>query len=337
MYTEIILLVFCAVVTIASDNGLRPDYVRVKRAKYYSSPPMRYYRKPPAPFPVKGYFSYTPPPNYMDSEDSPYPGSFRPNKVSKSPTDGLADEDISSLVTNLSEKDFDRLMEYSKRKYKKIYDYNDVTNIDDTIPKQYQLSYDAEKNVPKGQYTKDTKEYNVAYTEKVNKIENKPEDSNYRGPYAPSFSINNPIYVEEKPYYASPSKTPNNTPQDLSDVQLNTEESMKRNQFSFLNAYIEQDLNNRPPVVSDNEATEEEKLPKPINLREDDDYTASSTNNAPKIVKSHSYKVENFGDLPLMDYHSKLHTVSSYHVPHYSVSKQVHAYHLITKWVATVS
>lgn len=71
------------------------------------------------------------------------------------------------------------------------------------------------------------------------------------------------------------------------------------------------------------ETNEEEKLPPPTNMREVD-YDASFTNNVPTVVKaetdSDSYQVESFGDLPLMNYNSKLHSVSSYHVPHYTVS-----------------
>lgn len=69
------------------------------------------------------------------------------------------------------------------------------------------------------------------------------------------------------------------------------------------------------------ETNEEEKLPPPTNMRHED-YDVSYTNNVPTIVKadSDSYQVESFGDLPLMNYNSKLHSVSSYHVPHYTVS-----------------
>ncbi|XP_035450573.2 uncharacterized protein LOC118276383 [Spodoptera frugiperda] len=70
------------------------------------------------------------------------------------------------------------------------------------------------------------------------------------------------------------------------------------------------------------ETTEEETLPPPINMREVD-FDASYTHNVPTVVKadSDSYAVENFGDLPLMNHNSKLHSVSSYHVPHYTVTK----------------
>ncbi|CAH1636651.1 unnamed protein product [Spodoptera littoralis] len=68
--------------------------------------------------------------------------------------------------------------------------------------------------------------------------------------------------------------------------------------------------------------TEEETLPPPINMREVD-FDVSYTNNVPTVVQadSTSYEVENFGDLPLMNYNSKLHSVSSYHVPHYTVTQ----------------
>ncbi|CAH0683353.1 unnamed protein product [Spodoptera exigua] len=77
------------------------------------------------------------------------------------------------------------------------------------------------------------------------------------------------------------------------------------------------------PTPSDfSETTEEETLPPPINMREVD-FDVSYTNNVPTVVKadSTSYEVENFGDLPLMNYNSKLHSVSSYHVPHYTITQ----------------
>lgn len=87
-------------------------YRRIKRGKYYSSPPQRFYSRPPFSFPVGGTFPYTPPSNYKDDEP-PYPGS-RP-KVSKPPTnDGLGDEDINNLMKYLSKQDLDKILDYTK-------------------------------------------------------------------------------------------------------------------------------------------------------------------------------------------------------------------------------
>ncbi|XP_045769877.1 uncharacterized protein LOC123870555 isoform X2 [Maniola jurtina] len=80
-------------------------------------------------------------------------------------------------------------------------------------------------------------------------------------------------------------------------------------------------MNDRNYIFTDSNTMAEEELPKPLNLREDD-YDISSTNNVRSFAKPEtSYILENFADLPLMDYeHSKLERVNSYSVPHYSVS-----------------
>ncbi|XP_026318979.1 uncharacterized protein LOC113229554 isoform X2 [Hyposmocoma kahamanoa] len=74
-------------------------------------------------------------------------------------------------------------------------------------------------------------------------------------------------------------------------------------------------------IFTDSSMIKEEELPKPTNLREEE-LVISHTNHVPAIVKPDStYEVKNFGNLPLMNYHnSKLHTVSSYNVPHYTVT-----------------
>lgn len=115
------------------------------------------------------------------------------------------------------------------------------------------------------------------------------------------------------------------SPQDLTDIPLHTEESKKNDQISVLDTHIKQELEGEASqkttvTFTDSDTLKEEELPKPLNLRKDEDYEAASSNNSPVTVKSSSYKVEGFGDLPLMNYHSKLDSVSSYHVPHYSVS-----------------
>lgn len=74
-------------------------------------------------------------------------------------------------------------------------------------------------------------------------------------------------------------------------------------------------------IFTDDSILQDEELPKPLNLREEEQ-VISHTKNVPRVVKADSsYEVKNFGDLPLMNYHnSKLESVSSYHVPHYTVS-----------------
>lgn len=74
-------------------------------------------------------------------------------------------------------------------------------------------------------------------------------------------------------------------------------------------------------IFTDSSIMKEEELPRPVNLREEE-YVVSHTMDVPTVVEADSsYDVENFGELPLMNYeNSKLNSVSSYNVPHYTVS-----------------
>lgn len=342
----LVFLVFSAVVNSDDFYGRSqrmPEYLRIKRAKYYSNPPTRFYRKPPPPFLTKGAFSYTPPPNYMESED-PRPGSFRPKvSTSKRPiNDGLGDDDINNLVKHLSKQDLDKIIEFAGDKYGTHEKYSTSINklpdktedisiyktpvqeieadqkfslngpyISDKEPINYEMEYSDVSKRP-------TETNKVIYNQiQLQSVDNSPDQFAFKGPYANIYSAN----VQNSPPLFH--QSPEISSQDLS-IPLETQESMHNSQFSTLNAYIQQELHGAPSdkvvnTFTDSKVMQEEQLPKPVNLREDD-YEVSYTNNVANIVKPSSYKLENFGDLPLMDYNSKRDTVSSYHVPHYSVS-----------------
>ncbi|XP_063362778.1 uncharacterized protein LOC134651609 [Cydia amplana] len=315
-------------------------HIRVKRGKYYSYP-SRFYRRPPNSYPVKGAFSITPPPGYMmDDDEPPYPG--RPHdprpKVSSSkrPSDGLRDEDINNIVKYLSKQDLDKLIDMASEKERfrensverRPYKRDETRVIKDTdystqgfnLNGPYKI-YESDKFNRNGPWAQESDSipinfkpqdevYNGPFrSQNTEEFRPKPQeyDSKHNGPYAPTDLLN---YVED----ATQSKivyvnhdTPN----------LQTEESMQNKQISYLNAYIHHEINDMPKVEN---GQGEELLPKPVNLREED-FDVSYTNNVPTVVKP-SYKVESFGDLPLMSNAYKLDTVSSYKVPHYTVSSE---------------
>lgn len=101
-----------------------------------------------------------------------------------------------------------------------------------------------------------------------------------------------------------------------------------QDQILFLDEYIQNEMNKQRPdmnMYSGSINLQDQPLPSPSNLREQD-YEISYTNNIPQVVNADNnpYKVENFADLPLMNYDdSKLDTVNSYNVPHYTVSNMV--------------
>ncbi|KAG7298887.1 hypothetical protein JYU34_017344 [Plutella xylostella] len=228
---------------------------RVKRSKYFSSPPpgaIRYFKRPPPTEFNKGTFSYTPPPNYMsEDEDLPYPtGSFpsRPPQVMKKPL--LNDEDINNFVRYLSKQDLDKIVE---------------------------LANERDRN------------------NRFKNANGNEDRFNLNGPY-----VSNNV----SPYSGPPN---NNGFANQGHMQQKVTYDNGPNQLG----------NNNQGGYSTND---EELLPKPVNLRDDgDNVLGAYTQNVPSIARPlSSYKVEGFGDLPVMDYHSKMFMTSSYNVPHYS-------------------
>ncbi|CAG4928881.1 unnamed protein product [Colias eurytheme] len=287
-----LILVLCVIQTCLSRcDECNNDYTRIKRAKYYSNPPPRFYRKPPMSYPIRGPFSYTPPPGYMDDGDK-NSGPPAPYKVSK-PKEGLGDEDFQNLIKYLSKQDLDRIVELAGEKLRHTERFPSP-NEQKNMFKNSELDFDPSKLIP---FTND---------------DHKPSNIEYSNP---------PNYVQIRP-----GSSPDN---NQVNPYLEPEESK---QISYLNGHIQKELNKveyqqvaqkgRDDVIfTDSESMKEEQLPRPQNLREEIDYEASYTNNVPSIVQAQSYKLENFADLPLMNYdHSKLETVNSYSVPHYTVT-----------------
>ncbi|XP_026736777.1 uncharacterized protein LOC113500260 [Trichoplusia ni] len=284
MFRIALLLVFYACVVNSDDGyGYSRSYARVKRGKYPGTP-LRFYNRPPLSFPINGPFSYTPPP-FM--EEAPYPGS-RPYKVSRRPTnDGLGDDDINNLVQHLTKQDLDKILEFA---------------------------YDKDKYNEKSKYV----EYKYSQSQKKESIV-KPAYTNdhYRGNPEPS---NNFHYQNENPYEKEMREM-------IKYVNYVTQATPVRDELQDdrpapYDFKVSQNTYPGPSNPQIPETNEEDNLPPPVNMRPAD-YVASYTNNVPTVVQaeSSSYKLENFGDLPLMDYNSKLHSVSSYHVPHYTVTQ----------------
>ncbi|CAG5002576.1 unnamed protein product [Parnassius apollo] len=286
--------------------------VRIKRAKYYSSP-QRFYKRPPMGHPVYGAFSYTPPPGYMMDDEEQIPSSQRPTKFSKRPSDdGLKQEDLKNLIKYLSKKDLDKIVEFAmeKEKYRDTYfektrDFkkqvhtNNEGNFKDANDEK-RFSLDGPYINPNG-YKHSNMEFqnsNIKYTPQPKPIRESESDLENRAEAV-------------KMYFTSPSEP---------------QETIQNQQFAVVDAFIQQEFNGMgnersQNIFTDSKVMEEEYLPTPLNLRPED-YDASFTNNIPTFIKadSSSYKLENFGSLPLMNYNSKLHSVSSYSVPHYTVT-----------------
>ncbi|XP_022827902.1 extensin-1-like [Spodoptera litura] len=104
MFKVVLFVTFSVlcVVHSQSDDGCRHSrsYTRVKRGKYFPGPPLRFYNRPPMTFPIKGPFSYTPPP-FMQDDEPPYPGS-RPYKVTQSKSQSLPSPPSSSYSSSQS-------------------------------------------------------------------------------------------------------------------------------------------------------------------------------------------------------------------------------------------
>lgn len=355
----LVLTVFCVVIAkIHCENGYkgRPygqymqpmqGYTRIKRVKY-SSPPQRFYSRPPVSFPNKGVFSYTPPPSYMMDNDeppsypgNPYPGNSHP-KVSKRPTnEGLGEEDLQNFVKYLTKQDLDKILEFagnnrdserSKDSYEKHFEYRPTT---DEYKSIYNSIQDPEKYSPKPKedeskvFSALVKEINL--DPKFNSYQQKKPNNEYNDNAANEY-VNDPRTLDPNPYQEKKRNenydnlgnfvtdpTPlsafyTDSSNHINNAPLDTQESMQ-SQIAYSNTQ------NNGGLFADSKVMPEENLPRPLNLRDDPDFDVSYTNNVPTIVKADpSYKVENFGDLPLMNYNSKLDTLSSYHVPHYTVS-----------------
>ncbi|XP_064292180.1 uncharacterized protein LOC135309763 [Plodia interpunctella] len=319
----VLTVVLSAVIVVSESERIcdkMPEIVREKRSKYYSSAPQRFYRRPPITYPVKGPFSYTPPPFYSNDNADSFPPS-RP-KVSKKPrNDGLGEEDINNIVKYLSKQDLGKIIEiaYEKDKYiiNKEFEYNNPPSNDRHTHKgnveQYKeipIEYSNNPNVNFQMYK------TVHETTGVNERPRFYPPNKDQKPY--EIIYNSPPQENVVPRIVN--SNPNSNGIDSINTPFDVQESMQYGQIEFFNKHIvEEDIRN--PVYADSKAMNEEILPRPVNLREED-YYGSFTHNVPSVVKadSTSYKVENFGDLPLMNYNSKLDSVSSYHVPHYTIT-----------------
>ncbi|XP_064072378.1 uncharacterized protein LOC135193511 [Vanessa tameamea] len=274
--------------------------------------PFKFYNRPPFSHPIRGPFSYTPPPGYTANDvGPPISSNSRPYKVSKKPTnEGLGDEDINNLFKYLSKKDLDKIVQYANEKersamryrepsYNSNYEYSPDFNSNENIPSKYQ-AYES---------------YRV-----LNSPNTRPDENRYHDPDNDSSKVK---------YENSPFAGPLNNYGPYSQGQLDGEESMHKSQFSFLDAHIQKEIDDMSfenrDKYTDSRTMQEELLPRPTNLR-NDDYDISFTNDVPSVLKpeTSSYKLENFAELPLMGYeNSKLHSVNSYSVPHYSVTSNL--------------
>lgn len=265
------------------------EYIRIKRGKYFSNPPTKFYDRPPYSPSIKGPFSYTPPPGYTPNDigpPHPAPSRRRPYKVSKRPDEGLGDEDIHNIIKYLSNKDLNKLIELAmeSKRYTGAYQRAEATLTED---------------VNNGNNERETTKYFMeghSNTEKYNFENNR--------------NINHFTNSHQVPEYK-----PNIDPKDLSWQE----------QVSFLDAYIQKELNEgsqeKNNMYTGSETMQRGQLPNTSNLQ-NNDFVASFTNNIPNVVKvATSYDIKNFADLPLMNNeNSKLDTVNSYEVPHYTVS-----------------
>ncbi|CAF4849507.1 unnamed protein product [Pieris macdunnoughi] len=290
-----LIIVICVlqVITSVICSDYRNNYTRIKRAKYYSNPPPRFYKLPPPPQLVRTPFSYTPPPEYMDG-DHP---ARKPVKVNKN-KEGLGDEDFKNLIKHLSKQDFDRILELAaeKDRYSRPFE------------KRPSNAYNSEQDFQLNkaiQFPDSDQVIHIDDTPPSNFVQIKSTNNIGRDPY---------VKPDISPY-------------------LSPEESHQNEQISYLNGVIEQEFNpdvinhepnsdsNSHTLYTNSDTMKEERLPKPDNLRDVADFEISYTNNVPTIVKSSSYKLENFANLPLMNYeNSKLERVNSYNVPHYTVT-----------------
>lgn len=277
------ILLFCVLINISEQLSHKRDmrtgyycqncpHVRVKRAKYYSSPYMRYRKTYKPEFP-KGYYSYTPPPNYL-SNDGPQIDNDAPPKQFhvKRQKSNLNDDDINNLFKNLSKEDIDKILEFANGKD------SPTPNL---YPSEQALYYATSVT-----------------TERAMNIEFYSADE---------ASMNSHQQYNGQAYIQQPQTTLATMPY-AGDIN---------------NVFSDPNQNGFQTLFTDEKIMKEEELPKPLNLREEDNYDISYTKHKPVYAKppsQGSYKLENFGRLPLSDHSSKLTSVSSYNVPHYSVS-----------------
>lgn len=309
-----IFIILCVVIDVycsgyRSDSCDGCDYTRIKRAKYFSSSPSKFYNHPPFSPPIRGPFSYTPPPGYTANDvGPPTPSNLRPFKVSKRPNnDGLGDEDLHNLFKYLSKKDLDKIVEYANEKDRYMDRYREESDKSNNYP-------------PDFTYNDNLSNKDQMYESK--RLFNSPNKKAYENRYYSSDddSQNSEYFTNKQ------SNGPLRNYQAYSQESLQTNVFKDEGQFSFLDAYIQKEIGNISPhnnnLYTDSMTMQEQELPKPINLRTND-HEVSYTNDVISVVKpeTFSYKLENFAELPLMGHeNSKLHTVSSYSVPHYYVS-----------------
>ncbi|CAB3254384.1 unnamed protein product [Arctia plantaginis] len=290
--------------------------------------------------PIQGPFSYTPPP--FINEKPSYPGR-RPYKVSKIPkpsnNDGLGDDDISNIVKYMSSQDLEKLLEFVQNKDQGYNKYKDRYNSNEYMrtykrenkefsayekPTSHKEEIDFLNYVTEPTFDNFLKAQETQYSKPTREHSERIRAANIPNELASFSSEQHYINSDNTASFSIPTKK-HNTESIPTYLNIFTAQESQPIQTHISSHYQNKDNTNRPvpDLVFNNsvflETNEEEKLPPPVNMREED-YESSFTNNVPKVVKPESYDVQNFGDLPLMDYNSKLHDVSSYHVPHYSVT-----------------
>lgn len=242
----------------------------------------------------------------MPDDEPQYPGS-RPYKVSKRPSsDGLGDNDINNLVKHLTKQDLDKIIEFANEKTKDLdIEYNRPYKRENSIRPTY--AKDAYKGNIDTNY-QDEKPYEVEFMKYVNYVTEATPTK-----YALQEDRRSPYPIDSKP-----NQVTFYSPQEDQRIPVPVDTGGSLTSENIINTQIPYQVSSNPYF---SETTEEENLPSPVNMREED-FAVSYTNNVPTIVEadSSSYKAENFGDLPLMNYNSKLYSVSSYNVPHYTVS-----------------
>lgn len=272
----------------------------------------------------------------MTEENPPYPGPG-PYKVSKRPTNqGLGDEDINNIMKYLTQQDLDKLLEFANEKQQETRNRDSLIDFNNGYNKQQKKRKQEKReeiNVYKAQegdddfydsikYKASTEEDRNLYKANVQEI-----DTDQKHIFKSPLKAQKPNgYSEPVNYVTEPTSNffinVNNNDEIFKPSGTEGRILNKPN----VNAYTNHGINHITTnygvgnIASDTKTTDEEYLPRPVNMREDNFYGAY-TNNVPNVVKSESdYEIKDFGELPLMNYNSKLDTVSSYHVPHYTVS-----------------
>ncbi|CAH2085048.1 unnamed protein product [Euphydryas editha] len=286
-----VFVIFCIVIKVhcfsyKSDSCDGCEYTRIKRAKYFSNAPFKFYNRPPYSPPIKGPFSYTPPPGYTANDvGPPTPSNLRPFKSGK--------------------KDLDKIVEYANERNRYTDRYKEESDKHNYNPPDFSNT----DNI-----------YHIDQMYDSKRIFNSPNKQAYENKHYNSDDGPNSEYFTNKQ-----SKGSLQNYQAYSQGSVQTSDIKDERQFSFLDAYIQKEISgisqNNNYFNTDSSTMQEEVLPKPINLRTNDP-DVSYTNDVVSVVKpATSYKLENFAELPLMEYeNSKLHKVNSYSVPHYSVT-----------------